>query len=216
MLARAMEESRQSAASQPAAPDAFAPVPPADPFAAPPSPTLPPRPPAADPFAAPPAPPARPSAADPFAAPPATPASAADPFAAPPSPTLPPRPVISDFSLSSRLSGLGFVSQREALRRLHRDMLDNRICVDTIPGLKKTRSKLQRPAVPADPFAPPPVARRPAAPAAPAAPAFQAAAVPPPVQSGCWGAGWSEAPAPTPAPARQKSDNSLPDWMIGF
>ena len=52
--------------------------------------------------------------------------------------------VISDFSLSSRLSGLSFVSQREALRRLHRDMLENRISVDTIPGLKKTRSKLQK------------------------------------------------------------------------
>ena len=52
--------------------------------------------------------------------------------------------VISDFSLSSRLSGLSFVSQREALRRLHRDMLENRIRVDTIPGLKKTRSKLQK------------------------------------------------------------------------
>ena len=52
--------------------------------------------------------------------------------------------VISDFSLSSRLSGLGFVSQREALRRLHRDMIDNRVSVDTIPGLKKTRSKLQK------------------------------------------------------------------------
>ena len=118
--------------------------------------------------------------------------------------------MISDLSLSSRLSGLGFVSQREVLRRLHRDMLDNRISVDTIPGLKKTRSKLQRPTVPADPFAPPPVARR------PAAPAFQAAAVPPPVQSDAWGAGWSEAPAPTPAPAGQKSGDSLPDWMKGF
>ena len=52
--------------------------------------------------------------------------------------------VISDFSLSSRLSGLSFVSQREALLRLHRDMIDNRVSVDTIPGLKKTRSKLQK------------------------------------------------------------------------
>ena len=52
--------------------------------------------------------------------------------------------MISDFSLSSRLSGLSFVSQCEALRRLHRDMLENRIRVDTIPGLKKTRSKLQK------------------------------------------------------------------------
>ena len=52
--------------------------------------------------------------------------------------------VISDFSLSSRLSGLSFVSQREALRRLHRDMLENRVRVDNIPGLKKTRSKLQK------------------------------------------------------------------------
>ena len=52
--------------------------------------------------------------------------------------------MISDFSLSSRLSGLSFVSQREALQRLHRDMLENRISVDTIPGLKKTRGKLQK------------------------------------------------------------------------
>ncbi len=52
--------------------------------------------------------------------------------------------VISDFSLSSRLSGLSFVSRREALQRLHRDMLENRVRIDTIPGLKKTRSKLQK------------------------------------------------------------------------
>ena len=52
--------------------------------------------------------------------------------------------VISDFSLSSRLSGLSFVSQREALQRLHRDMLENRVRVDNIPGLRKTRSKLQK------------------------------------------------------------------------
>ena len=52
--------------------------------------------------------------------------------------------VISDFSLSSRLSGLSFVSQREALRRLHRDMIDNRVSVGTIPGLKKTKTKLQK------------------------------------------------------------------------
>ena len=52
--------------------------------------------------------------------------------------------MISDLSLSSRLSGLGFVSQREVLRRLHRDMLDNRVSVENIPGLKKTRSKLQK------------------------------------------------------------------------
>ena len=49
--------------------------------------------------------------------------------------------MISDFSLSSRLSGLSFVSQREALRRLHRDMLENRVRVDTIPGLKKKKKK---------------------------------------------------------------------------
>ena len=36
------------------------------------------------------------------------------------------------------------MSQREALRRLHRDMLDNRVSVDTIPGLTETRSKLQK------------------------------------------------------------------------
>ena len=49
--------------------------------------------------------------------------------------------VISDFSLSSRLSGLSFVSQREALQRLHRDMLENRVCVDNIPGLKMKKKK---------------------------------------------------------------------------
>ena len=49
--------------------------------------------------------------------------------------------VISDFSLSSRLSGLSFVSRREALHRLHRDMLENRVCVDTIPGLKMKKKK---------------------------------------------------------------------------
>ena len=49
--------------------------------------------------------------------------------------------VISDFSLSSRLSGLSFVSQREALRRLHRDMLENRVRVDNIPGLKRKKKK---------------------------------------------------------------------------
>ena len=49
--------------------------------------------------------------------------------------------VISDFSLSSRLSGLSFVSRREALHRLHRDMLENRVRVDTIPGLKRKKKK---------------------------------------------------------------------------
>ena len=49
--------------------------------------------------------------------------------------------VISDFSLSSRLSGLSFVSQREALLRLHRDMIDDRVRVDTIPGLKMKKKK---------------------------------------------------------------------------
>ena len=49
--------------------------------------------------------------------------------------------VISDFSLSSRLSGLSFVSQREALQRLHRDMLENRVRVDNIPGLKMKKKK---------------------------------------------------------------------------
>ena len=94
MLARAMEESRQSASAS--APDAFAPVAPpaADPFASPPSPTLPPRPPvptrsrrrrrrrptgAADRFAAP--PPAAPPAADP-SLPARARRAAADPFAA--------------------------------------------------------------------------------------------------------------------------------------
>ena len=41
-------------------------------------------------------------------------------------------------------SGLSFVSRGEALQHLHRDMIDNRVSVDTIPGLKKTRSKLQK------------------------------------------------------------------------
>ena len=49
--------------------------------------------------------------------------------------------VISDFSLSSRLSGLSFVSQREALRRLHRDMLENQVSVAKIPGLKMKKKK---------------------------------------------------------------------------
>ena len=49
--------------------------------------------------------------------------------------------MISDFSLSSRLSGLSFVSRREALQRLHRDMLENRVRVDTIPGLKRKKKK---------------------------------------------------------------------------
>ena len=51
--------------------------------------------------------------------------------------------VISDFSLSSRLSGLSFVSRREALQRLHRDMLQNRVRVDTIPGLRMKKTKRQ-------------------------------------------------------------------------
>ena len=49
--------------------------------------------------------------------------------------------VISDFSLSSRLSGLSFVSRREALQRLHRDMLDDRVRVNNIPGLKMKKKK---------------------------------------------------------------------------
>ena len=50
----------------------------------------------------------------------------------------------SDWELCSHLSALSFVSEREALQRLHRDMLENRVRVDNIPGLRKTRSKLQK------------------------------------------------------------------------
>ena len=49
--------------------------------------------------------------------------------------------VISDSSLFSNLSALSFVSEREALQRLHGDMLENRVRVDTIPGLKRKKKK---------------------------------------------------------------------------
>ena len=38
-------------------------------------------------------------------------------------------------------SGLSFVSRGEALQHLHRDMIDNRVSVDNIPGLKKKKKK---------------------------------------------------------------------------
>ena len=49
----------------------------------------------------------------------------------------------SDWELCSHLSGLSFVSEREALRRLHRDMMVNRVRVDTIPGLRMKKTKRQ-------------------------------------------------------------------------
>ena len=51
--------------------------------------------------------------------------------------------VMSDSSLFSHLSALSFVSEREALQRLHRDMLQNRVRVDTIPGLRMKKTKRQ-------------------------------------------------------------------------
>ena len=47
----------------------------------------------------------------------------------------------SDWELCSHLSALSFVSEREALRRLHHDMIDNRVSVGTIPGLKMKKKK---------------------------------------------------------------------------
>ena len=49
--------------------------------------------------------------------------------------------VMSDSSLFSNLSALSFVSEREALLRLHRDMRENRVRVDNIPGLKMKKKK---------------------------------------------------------------------------
>ena len=49
--------------------------------------------------------------------------------------------VMSDSSLFSHLSALSFVSERDALRRLHRDMLENRVRVNNIPGLKMKKKK---------------------------------------------------------------------------
>ena len=42
-------------------------------------------------------------------------------------------------------SGLSFVSRGEALQHLHRDMIDNRVSVDNIPGLKKKKKKKKLP-----------------------------------------------------------------------
>ena len=47
----------------------------------------------------------------------------------------------SDWELCSHLSALSFVSEREALQRLHSDMLENRVRVNTIPGLKMKKKK---------------------------------------------------------------------------
>ena len=49
--------------------------------------------------------------------------------------------VMSDSSLFSNLSALSFVSEREALLRLHRDLLKDRVRVDNIPGLKMKKKK---------------------------------------------------------------------------
>ena len=49
----------------------------------------------------------------------------------------------SDWELCSHLSALSFVSEREALRRLHGDMIDNRVSVGTIPGLRMKKTKRQ-------------------------------------------------------------------------
>ena len=48
---------------------------------------------------------------------------------------------MSDSSLFSNLSALSFVSEREALLRLHRDMRENRVRVHNIPGLKMKKKK---------------------------------------------------------------------------
>ena len=50
---------------------------------------------------------------------------------------------MSDSSLFSNLSALSFVSERDALRRLHRDLLNDRVRVDTIPGLRMKKTKRQ-------------------------------------------------------------------------
>ena len=47
----------------------------------------------------------------------------------------------SDWELCSHLSALSFVSEREALRRLHSDLLVDRVRVDNIPGLKMKKKK---------------------------------------------------------------------------
>ena len=57
-----------------------------------------------------------------------------------------PRRGFGDLGLQPELPPVGpelRVAARGA-RHLHRDMINNRVSVDTIPGLKKTRSKLQK------------------------------------------------------------------------
>ena len=49
--------------------------------------------------------------------------------------------VMSDSSLFSRLLELSLDSEREALRYLHRDLLDNQVSVAKIPGLKMKKKK---------------------------------------------------------------------------
>ena len=50
---------------------------------------------------------------------------------------------MSESSLFSRLLELSLDSEREALRYLHRDLLDDRVRVDTIPGLRMKKTKRQ-------------------------------------------------------------------------
>ena len=49
----------------------------------------------------------------------------------------------SDWELCSHLSALSFVSEREALLCLHRDMRENRVRVDNISGLRMKKTKRQ-------------------------------------------------------------------------
>ena len=167
MLARAVEESRQSASAQRRTPCAGAP--PADPFAAPPSPTLPPRPPrtacgtagaAARPGADPllrRRHPARRAAGS--LAPPAPPAAtAADPAAAPPAPPAQP----------TRPTRSGAARQRPQAQRIRSRHPRRR--PSAVPGRRKTGGgRVRRPALPpstaASAFAPAPP--QPAAAAAP-------------------------------------------------
>ena len=50
---------------------------------------------------------------------------------------------MSDSSLFSHLSALSFVSERDALRHLHQDLVKDRVRVDTIPGLRMKKTKRQ-------------------------------------------------------------------------
>jgi hypothetical protein len=46
--------------------------------------------------------------------------------------------------VSDSLSNLSFVSRRDALRLLHRDMVDEKVRVDAMPGLTPTFPKTER------------------------------------------------------------------------